>query len=291
MNLRDCRRIAIVGCPGSGKSMLSLQLARFCDLPLIHLDREYWQPGWKQPQAEDWQRRVRELTEGERWIIDGNYAGTLPLRLERADTVIWLDMPLAVCLWGVIKRRFMFRRRQRPDMASHCPERLRLSFFKYILDFHKTQLPQLRRQIDACNGINRLVFTRRKDVCQWLAALEQCNAPSAEEALGKTVRVIMDRPIGTVHPKHPHIHYPINYGYAEGLIGGDGEGQDVYVLGPKTPLAEFSGQIIGVVHRFNDTEDKWIAAPEGLCFSQKEMDESVAFQEQFYDTEILCRPT
>ena len=288
VNLRDCRRIAVIGCPGSGKSTLAIELAHLCALPLIHLDREYWQPGWVQLTTEQWDCRHEELISGERWIIDGNYARTLPLRLAKADTVILLDMPLHTCLWSVIKRRIVFHRRARSDMAEDCPEHLSFSFLKYIWDFHKKQRSTLKAQVQTCKGVNRLIFTRRKDVCQWLKNLEECNTPTACEALGKPVRVVMDRPIGSPHPKHPLIHYPINYGYAEGIVGGDGEGQDVYVLGPDTPLTEFQGRIIGVVHRFNDTEDKWIAAAENTPFTREEMSAAVAFQEQFYDTEILC---
>lgn len=104
--------------------------------------------------------------------------------------------------------------------------------------------------------------------------------------LGKTVSVQIDRPIGTIHPKHPDLVYPINYGYIPGVIGGDGEELDVYVLGVATPLTAFTGKVIGIVHRRNDVEDKLIAAPEGCAFSRSEMEKAVRFQEQYYETEI-----
>ena len=78
--------------------------------------------------------------------------------------------------------------------------------------------------------------------------------------LGKTVTVRIDRPVGSVHPKHPEVIYPINYGYIPGVIGGDGEELDVYVLGPREPLEEFTGKVIAVVHRENDIEDKLVAS-------------------------------
>lgn len=104
--------------------------------------------------------------------------------------------------------------------------------------------------------------------------------------LGKTVSVKIDRPVGTVHPKHADIVYPINYGYLPGVLGGDGEELDVYVLGVRTPLSEFSGRVIGIVHREDDVEDKLVAAPEGMVFNQNEIADAVHFQEQYYKTKV-----
>ncbi len=102
--------------------------------------------------------------------------------------------------------------------------------------------------------------------------------------LGKTVTVKIDRPIGSIHPKHPDLIYPINYGYIPGVMGGDGEELDVYVLEVKEPISEFTGRIIGVIHREDDNEDKLVAAPEGVIFSQGEITEAVYFQEKYYTT-------
>ena len=104
--------------------------------------------------------------------------------------------------------------------------------------------------------------------------------------IGKTVTVTVDRPLGSVHPKHPDIVYPVNYGYVEGILAGDGEEQDVYVLGVDIPVTEFTGRVIAVVHRRDDVEDKWVAAPEGAAFSEEEIARFVHFQEQYFDTEI-----
>ena len=104
--------------------------------------------------------------------------------------------------------------------------------------------------------------------------------------LGKTVHIKMDRPIGTEHPKHPGLLYPINYGYIPGVYGGDGEELDVYLLGVDVPVEEYTARIIGIVHRHNDVEDKLIAAPEGMIFTAEEMTQAVHFQEEYYDSEI-----
>lgn len=104
--------------------------------------------------------------------------------------------------------------------------------------------------------------------------------------LGKTVTISIDRPIGSVHPKHDDIVYPINYGFIPKVLGGDGEELDVYLLGVAAPVKEYTARIIGIVHRRNDVEDKLVAAPEGLNFTIEEIMEAVKFQEQFYDSEI-----
>ena len=105
--------------------------------------------------------------------------------------------------------------------------------------------------------------------------------------LGRHVTVTMDRPIGTTHPKHPNIVYPINYGYVDGLLGGDGEEQDVYVLGESRPLDTFDGIVIAVVHRFDDNECKWVACKKGGKYTADEIMAAINFQEQFYHSQII----
>lgn len=107
--------------------------------------------------------------------------------------------------------------------------------------------------------------------------------------LGKTVTVFIDRPIGSVHPKHKDIVYPINYGFIPNVFGSDGEELDVYLLGVKVPVREHTAKIIGIVHRHNDVEDKLVAAPEGTTFTADEIARAVSFQEQYYDSEIQLR--
>lgn len=104
--------------------------------------------------------------------------------------------------------------------------------------------------------------------------------------LGKIVKVIVDRPLGTYHPKHKDIYYSVNYGYIEGIIAADGEEQDAYILGVNEPIKEFYGKVIAVIHRFNDIEEKWVVAPEGASFTKDEIMQQVEFQEQFFKTEI-----
>ena len=105
--------------------------------------------------------------------------------------------------------------------------------------------------------------------------------------LGRTVDIKIDRPIGYVHKKEKYsLTYPINYGYIPGVIGGDGEELDVYLLGVNEPVTEYTAKIIGIAHREDDVEDKLVAAPVGLNFTKEEIEQVIYFQEQYYKTTI-----
>ncbi len=109
--------------------------------------------------------------------------------------------------------------------------------------------------------------------------------------LGKKVTVTVDRMIGTHHPKHPNIVYPINYGYIDGTMAPDGEEQDAYIIGIDEPVASFLGIVIAIVHRFDDIEEKWVVAPEGTNFSKEEIWEKIQFQEKYFKSEIIIIAT
>lgn len=98
-----------------------------------------------------------------------------------------------------------------------------------------------------------------------------------------TVTVKIDRPLGSYHPKHKDLYYPINYGYVEGVIAGDGEEQDAYIIGINEPLETFTGNIIAVIHRINDNENKWVVAKENTNFTVQEIEKQVQFQEKYFE--------
>ena len=98
--------------------------------------------------------------------------------------------------------------------------------------------------------------------------------------------VTVDRPIGSRHPKYPDLVYPVNYGYVEGIIAPDGEEQDAYILGVKEAVKEFSGSLIAIIHREDDIEDKWVIAPEGMCFTVEEIKKLTYFQEKYFKSKI-----
>lgn len=107
--------------------------------------------------------------------------------------------------------------------------------------------------------------------------------------IGKKVKVIIDRPLGTFHPKHKDIFYSVNYGYIEGIIAPDGEEQDAYILGVNEPVSEFTGKIIAIIKRLDDVEEKWVVAPENMTFTKDEIMKQVEFQEKYFKTEICMK--
>lgn len=110
--------------------------------------------------------------------------------------------------------------------------------------------------------------------------------PNSTDYIGKTVKVVIDRPIGSKHPKH-EIYYLVNYGYIPGTIAPDGEELDAYVLGVFVPVKKFTGKCIAVIHRTNDNDDKLVAAPTDREFSDIEIKALTEFQEQFFESEII----
>lgn len=109
---------------------------------------------------------------------------------------------------------------------------------------------------------------------------------SYNNPLGKCWDVIIDRPLGSTHPTFKETIYPINYGYIPGIIAGDGEEQDAYVVGISYPISAIHGKCIAIVHRKNDNEDKWIIAPLNMIITKQEIQDSIYFQEQYFDIEM-----
>lgn len=104
--------------------------------------------------------------------------------------------------------------------------------------------------------------------------------------LGKIVTVKMDRPLGSKHPKHGFV-YPVNYGYIPNTTSGDGEELDAYVLGIDKPLDEFTGQVIAIIHRTNDDDDKLVVVEKGKSYTDEQIRELTNFQERWFDSVIL----
>lgn len=131
-------RILIIGCAGAGKTTLSRQLGQKLDLPRIHLDSIYWSPGnWEHLDRAAFDAALNVELAKPRWIMEGNYDRTLPLRLESCDTVFWLDYSRWVCMCRWLKRMTTNWNTVRPDMAPGCLERFEWDFAKFIWTFNQ----------------------------------------------------------------------------------------------------------------------------------------------------------
>ncbi|WP_193171354.1 P-loop NTPase family protein [Nisaea nitritireducens] len=166
------KRILIVGCPGAGKSTAARSLTKITGLPVIHLDGHYWKPGWVRPGQDEWRAKVQELANRPRWIMDGNYGGSLDLRLPVADTLIHLDFSTAVCVTRALRRAITGLGSLRgEEFDEGCPERLDWAFLRFVLNYRRGQrLPDLERLSHFRGEQHR--FTAPRQLKMYLANLE-----------------------------------------------------------------------------------------------------------------------
>ena len=164
-------RIIIIGCSGAGKSTLARQLGEKTGLPVVHLDALFWKPGWVESDRGEFDAKMLAELEKPRWIIDGHYARTLALRLEKCDGVIYLDFPRWVCILGVLKRVLTTYGTVRPDMPEGCPERFDWEFIKWVWNFNRNNREKIRAQLDALPGEKVTVLKNRREVKRFLAQI------------------------------------------------------------------------------------------------------------------------
>lgn len=141
-------RIMVLGVSsGVGKSTFARTLGEKLDIDVYHLDRFYWEPGWKEATVNDFSKRQSDVIDKETWIIEGNYSNTYDMRAKRADTIIYLELPLRVCLFRVIKRRWEHRgKKVRPDIGEGCEEKLDWEFIKFIITTYRNRNKKMERR-------------------------------------------------------------------------------------------------------------------------------------------------
>ena len=154
------RRILVIGPGGSGKSTLATRLGQKLALPVIHLDRLYWQPGWVEPDPLQWAKQVDAVISQEAWVLDGNYSATLAARLHACDTVVFLDIPRLICLGRVLGRSLRHFGGRRPDMAPGCPERLSLDFLLWIWRYPSRSREKVLPLLEAHRSARHVVCLR-----------------------------------------------------------------------------------------------------------------------------------
>jgi adenylate kinase family enzyme len=165
------KRIIIIGCGGSGKSTLARKLGEKLGLPVVHLGKLFWEPGWVEISKEEFDRRHEAAISEDEWIMDGNFNRTIPRRLERCDTVIYLDFSRMACLMGVLKRVVTTYGTVRPDMGAGCPERFDLDFLKWVWTFNKSNREKYYRMLSDLQGITVIKLKNRRAVNRFLSSL------------------------------------------------------------------------------------------------------------------------
>ena len=161
-------RVLVIGCSGSGKSTLSCKLGSKLEISVVHLDRLWWLPGWTNISQEAFDRKLAGELEKPRWIIDGNYSRTLPLRLQYCDAVVYLDYNRFTCLWGVLRRVIRYKGGSRPDMAPGCPERFNWEFMCWIWNFNKNNRERIYGMLSQSKGIEIVVLKNRRQAKRFL---------------------------------------------------------------------------------------------------------------------------
>ena len=161
-------RILIIGCGGAGKSTLARQLGELTGIPVVHLDKLYWLPGWKHVSREEFDERLRAEVEKPRWILDGNFNRTIELRLEKCDTVIYLDFPRLVCLFSWIRRVITNWGHAREDMAQGCKEWFDPEMAGWIWKFNGQNRKRYYELLSRAKDKNVIILKNRRAVSRFL---------------------------------------------------------------------------------------------------------------------------
>ncbi len=128
-------KIVIIGSPGAGKSTLARKLGRKLHIKLVHLDRLFWQPGWKEKPRDTRIDILQKIVQEKQWIIEGTYLSSSECRLNAADTIIFLDIAPSLCLWRIINRHREYHGRSRSDIPMGCTDKLNLIRLLKVLVF------------------------------------------------------------------------------------------------------------------------------------------------------------
>ena len=158
------KRIIVIGCGGAGKSTFSRNLSDKLNIPVYHLDKIFWNRGWISTPREQFDIKIENLVNKDKWIMDGNYIRTLDMRAKNADTIIFINMPTHICLYRVIKRRVIYKGKSRPDMSEGCPEGVDLEFFKWILTYNKKVRPEILERLKKYNDKTVIILNSKKEV-------------------------------------------------------------------------------------------------------------------------------
>lgn len=166
------KRILVVGCGGAGKSTLAVKIAKILSLPVVHLDKLWWLPGWQERSEAEFDALLSAELAKPEWIIEGNFRRTFEWRLERADLCIFLDYPELVCMAGILHRTEKYHGRTRPDMTEGCPERIDDEFSEWVRTFKSRVRPEMIAAMNK-SSVQKLIFTSRAETNAWLQSVRR----------------------------------------------------------------------------------------------------------------------
>ncbi len=171
------RRIVILGCSGTGKSTFARRIGARLDLPVVHLDTLFWEPGWVEAETPVFRERVIQALAAGEWVCDGNYmTKTADLRLPQADAIVWIDQPVWLRIWRIAERALMHQGKSRVDLTVGCPERFDrafLAFLKFTWDFDRVTRPRIQAALDSRFPEKRVTHLRGdREIATYLAGLD-----------------------------------------------------------------------------------------------------------------------
>ncbi|MGE7948981.1 DNA topology modulation protein [Lysinibacillus sp. NPDC093688] len=167
------KKVVLIGSGGSGKSTLARQLGERLKIKVYHLDTLFWKPNWVGVPKDEQRTIQNDLVKKEEWIIDGNYGGTMEIRLNTADTIIFLDIPRAICVFRALERIIRYRNKTRPDMGEGCEERFSFEFFKWIWQYPKTKRPKILERLEQLSKDKEVIILKSpKDVQYFLEQVQ-----------------------------------------------------------------------------------------------------------------------
>lgn len=170
------KRIMVIGVsPGVGKSTFAESLGKALNIPAVHLDSLFWKPGWVEASVEEFKDAQRKVVEMESWVIDGNYSNSYDVREPYADSVIYLELPLRLCLYRVIKRYWKNRGTTRPDLGEGCTEKLDVEFLKFIVTTYKRRKKQMADRLRRYEeeGKTVIVLKSKKEIADYLKKVKE----------------------------------------------------------------------------------------------------------------------
>ncbi len=281
--------IHIYGASGSGTSTLGRKISEELGYKFMDTDDYYWLPAnplytLKRSKEERLALMKKDIYEADHVVISGSLTDwgdelipffTLAVRLV-TDTEIRIHRL-------IIREKQKFGDRIMPmgDLYTHHME-----FIEWARKYDTGSVDMRSR---AKHDEWQKLLLCRQIVLDGADVLEENFRKVQAEmnsVIGRKITVTVDRPMGSRHPQHKDLWYPVNYGYVEGVMAPDNEEQDVYILGVDRAVEKFEGKIIAVVHRHDDVEEKWVAAPEWMTFTKEEIKEQIHFQEQYFKSEI-----
>ncbi|MCV9886061.1 P-loop NTPase family protein [Metabacillus halosaccharovorans] len=166
-------KIMVIGVSaGAGKSTFARKLSDILQINVHHLDTMYWEPGWVEATFEDFKSRQQEVINQQEWIIEGNYRNTFEMRVEKADTIIYIEKPLTVCLYRVMKRWLTNIGKDRPDRAVGCNEKIDMAFIKFICSTYFQRKKKMRQQLEKLKSSKQVfIFKTNTEIDTFLRRL------------------------------------------------------------------------------------------------------------------------